>query len=313
MRNHTATHLLQAALIQTLGSHIKQAGSHVNSQRLRFDFTHTQALTKEDKKNIEILVNKIIQKSIPLKSAIMTKEEALKKGALALFGEKYSDSVRVIEVPHFSIELCGGTHVNNTSEISLFSITSESSLSSGIRRIEAITSQKAFQRVQEKTSFFEDIELLTQEKNRDAINKVQSYTKEIKKLKKELQQQKEKSESSDIFKDLFENMTTLSNGMTYKVFSTPQASHLKKLGDKFIETQKNGVLLAYSTQGDKSLVLLKTYKNNPSIHCSNLLNKTLIDMGGKGGGRADMAQGSLDSSKIQKFQDIIKKNLDKSL
>ena len=142
-KNHSATHLLQAALIKTLGVHVRQAGSLVNANKLRFDFTHTNALSQSEIDSVEKLVNDKISEELEVTPRVMKKNDALKSGAMAVFGEKYDDEVRVLKMGNFSTELCGGTHVNNTREISLFKITTETSLSSGVRRIEAITSKQA--------------------------------------------------------------------------------------------------------------------------------------------------------------------------
>ncbi len=164
IRNHSATHLLQAALIKTLGSHIKQAGSYVNEDMLRFDFTHDSGLSDEEIAKTEELVNSEIKAAIPVKDQIMKKDEAVKAGAMALFGEKYGDDVRVVQMGGFSTELCGGTHVENTSEISLFKIYTESALAAGVRRIIAYTSDKAKSYQEELNEILKQVTLITNAK-----------------------------------------------------------------------------------------------------------------------------------------------------
>lgn len=154
-RNHSATHLLQAALIQTLGDHIKQAGSLVNSKKLRFDFTHPEGLKKDELDKVQALVNEQITKEVAVQTDVTDKDTAIKKGAKAFFGEKYGDTVRVLSMGDFSVELCGGTHVSNTKEIQHFQILSEGSLSAGVRRIEAITSEEAEKFYAEKAGYFD--------------------------------------------------------------------------------------------------------------------------------------------------------------
>ena len=163
-KNHTATHLLQSALINVLGEHVKQAGSSVSDDRLRFDFTHPEKLTDDSIREVELQVNNQIRKSTSVSADLMGKDEALKKGALALFGEKYDSEVRVISVEGYSTELCGGTHVKNTSEIGVFKIISESSLASGVRRIEACTGEGAFDYFESKLDVLSEIEKLYQQK-----------------------------------------------------------------------------------------------------------------------------------------------------
>ncbi|HEY1214895.1 MAG TPA: alanine--tRNA ligase, partial [Bryobacteraceae bacterium] len=152
MRNHTATHLLHAALRQVLGTHVKQAGSVVEPTRLRFDFTHYSAMTDDEIQEVERIVNQQILANTPVATDIMDLDQALSTGAMALFGEKYGESVRVVSIPGFSRELCGGTHVQRTGDIGLFKIAYEGSISAGVRRIEAITGEGALERFQQASA-----------------------------------------------------------------------------------------------------------------------------------------------------------------
>ena len=152
-RNHSATHLLQAALTQVLGGHIKQAGSMVSSERLRFDFTHPTALSKEELREVEKIVNEKINQHLPVNASVVEKEQAIKRGAVALFGEKYGNQVRVLEIGNVSTELCGGTHVTNTSEIGFLASFPRDS-SAGVRRIEGLTSENAIERLAHRSDFF---------------------------------------------------------------------------------------------------------------------------------------------------------------
>ena len=179
-RNHSATHLLQAALIEVLGDHVKQAGSFVEAERLRFDFTHMKALTEQEIEKIETLVNLKVSEALPVEANVMTMDQAIQGGAMALFGEKYGDEVRVLDMGDFSKELCGGTHVTNTNEIGLFSIISESSLSSGVRRIEAVSSLNAIRRLQSRSETLKKLELMTSVKGDQVISKFESLQKDLK-------------------------------------------------------------------------------------------------------------------------------------
>ena len=181
-KNHSATHLLQTALREVLGTHVEQAGSDVNADRLRFDFTHFSAMTPEEMKKVEIIVNEKIESALPVVTEVMTLEEAKKTGAMALFGEKYGDRVRVVRMGDFSTELCGGTHVDNTSKISAFKIISESGVAAGVRRIEAITSAGVFAYYDKIEEELSQAAKLLKTSPADVPEKVEHLLKELKAL-----------------------------------------------------------------------------------------------------------------------------------
>jgi alanyl-tRNA synthetase len=307
-RNHTATHLLQAALIEVLGDHIKQAGSFVGPERLRFDFTHPEAVTKEQLREVEKLVNNEINKSTDVCAEVMTKDQAMKKGATALFGEKYGNEVRVIDIPGFSIELCGGTHVANTNEIGLFNIVTETSLSAGVRRIEALSSEGAIQRVETRMKTLDELEALLKVKGEKAIERIEQFMNDIKTKNKEIKELKEKlqSASSD---DLFKDTQEIKGGLTYKAIQAPEGTDIRKLGDLYLSKFPKGVCLITSSKGDKASVLLKTFKGNGDINCSNILKDVLSALGGRGGGKPDMAQGSCEANQISELETKVMTNL----
>ncbi|HLT22462.1 MAG TPA: alanine--tRNA ligase, partial [Bacteriovoracaceae bacterium] len=210
-RNHSATHLLQAALIKTLGDHIKQAGSSVGPDRLRFDFTHAEALKPEEIKKVEDLVNATINLGLPVCSELMHKDEASKRGAMALFGEKYGDEVRVLSMGDFSLELCGGTHINNTSEIGLFKIIVETSLASGIRRIEAITSTTAVEYLNHRSQLLAELERSFAVKEEKLLEKVSQIQQELKDKNKQIEALNDKLQNFESA-NLFNNQQSLTSG-----------------------------------------------------------------------------------------------------
>ncbi len=300
MRNHSATHLLQTALIKVLGNHVKQAGSHVGPMRLRFDFTHMQAISDEEINNIEKIVNEQIQTSLPIQASVMSMNEAMEKGAMALFGEKYGNQVRVLEMGKFSTELCGGTHISNTNEIGLFSIISESSLSSGVRRIEATTSETAINRLVQRSKYLKEIELITSTKGNHIVEKIQNLFNEIKNKQKQIQELKDKISSvkSD---DLFSKPLTLKENIHFIATEAPIGSDLRKLSDLFVGKFEKGILLLHTKNKGKLSILLRATKNMKSIKCNEILKETLPLLNGRGGGRPDMAQGSGDLGDVESF------------
>ncbi|MCF8058220.1 MAG: alanine--tRNA ligase [Bacteriovoracaceae bacterium] len=310
-RNHSATHLLQSALIKVLGDHVKQSGSMVNSDRLRFDFTHMQALSIKEIEQVENLVNIEIQKANDVIASQTTMDQAMKKGALALFGEKYGDNVRVLEMGDFSTELCGGTHVKNTGEIGLFSIISESSLSSGVRRIEATTSDNAIKRYRERSNILKTLELLTSSGQNSIATKIESLHEEIKRNQKEITLLKNELTSKDS-QDLFSNPEKLNDKVSYKYANVQDGSDLRKLSDLFMDKYPTGVVLLTMEKGDKVAVLLRSGKKS-GIPCNEILKETLPILGGRGGGRPDMAQGSGDTGDLGKFLEKTKELLNKHL
>ncbi len=298
-RNHSATHLLQAALIKILGDHVKQSGSMVTATRLRFDFTHMQGLTKEEIENIENLVNQEILKSHEVLATQTTIDDALKRGALALFGEKYGDNVRVLEMGGFSTELCGGTHVQKTGDIGLFTIISESSLSTGVRRIEATTSENAIKRLRQRSNTLSQLELITSSKGDKVAQKVESLFNEVKKAQKEIDKLKSEITVSKS-KELFDNPELLKGKLTFKYAQVPKGSDLRKLSDVFMDNNPQGVVLISCESGDQASVLLRAGKKS-GIPCNTIFKEAIPLIEGRGGGRPDMAQGSGAKENLNEF------------
>lgn len=304
MRNHSATHLLQSALIKVLGNHIKQAGSSVGHERLRFDFTHSEALKPEEIAQVEAMVNSAIAKNFKVSADVMTKDEATKKGAMALFGEKYGDKVRVLTMGDFSCELCGGTHVKNTGDIGLFKIIVETSLASGIRRIEAITSTTAINYLLNRSSLFAELEKTFSVKEEKVLDKVAALYADIKTKNKEIESLSDKLqaiESANIFTDPRPIKDGLSLVMAKA--SSSDAQGMRKLSDMFVDKFPKGVLFLFALDGDKISFLMKTARTNNTVDCGAILKSLMPIVAGRGGGKPDMAQGSgtIDEAKIKEL------------
>lgn len=302
-RNHSATHLLQSALINVLGDHIKQAGSSVLEDRLRFDFTHPKAVSTEELKKVEKLVNEQIQKGLEVHAEIMDMDKAQNEGAMALFGEKYGDRVRVLKMGKFSTELCGGTHVKSTADIGLFVITQETSLASGIRRIEAATSASALTYLSERSKILSQIERSLSTNAQTALEKIETLRGEVKNKNNEIKSLKSELQSFQS-ENMFDNKTKL-NDMTSLVHAKLEdvsSKEFRALSDKFTEKNEKDVLLLTTTEGGKYSYLLRTSKTNKQINCSAILKDAQELIGGRGGGRPDMAQGSAQTTSPEVFE-----------
>ena len=310
-QNHSATHLLQSALIKVLGSHIKQAGSSVNSEKLRFDFTHPQGLTTSELSRIEESINAWIGEGLSVSTLETSMDKALELGAIAFFGDKYGDRVRVLKMEEASVELCGGTHVTNTREIGLFKIIAETSLGLGVRRIEAVTGRRAFHYLVGRSRILENLEDLLRDKEGGVLSKVDALQKELK--KQTLQIKKLQSELQSHKADSFFNHSEKLSGVDLVVETIPRDHDLKKLSDSFVSTFSKGVALLYSHgEGGKSRLLMRRTKNL-SLPCDHILKSALATVGGKGGGREDMAQGQAETDKMDKCLLHIKKMILESL
>ncbi len=303
-RNHSATHLLQAALIKHLGEHVKQAGSHVSATRLRFDFTHPEKVDLKTLKAVEDEVNQQISNDLKIEIKHMNKEEAIKCGAQALFGEKYGDVVRVVKMEDFSTELCGGTHLESTGEISLFLIQHESALSSGIRRIEALTSTTAIEYLKKRSSILEQLEKLTKVKEEKVVQRFEQIGQENKNLQKELKSLQEKLEANKSA-TLFSNPLKIGD-IDFKLIEVEADTNLKNLADLFADRFKNGILVSYAKTGEKFKALVKITNKNSTFDAGKILREALSAANGRGGGRKDMAQGSGETSLLDNFLDKIK-------
>jgi alanyl-tRNA synthetase len=289
--NHSATHLLHAALRKVLGEHVTQKGSLVTSDRLRFDFSHFEPMTHEQISTIEHLVNAQIRLNYAAETQVMAIDEAIASGALALFGEKYSERVRVLRMGDFSTELCGGTHVARSGDIGLFKIVSESGIASGIRRIEAVSGQGALGWLEESETRLLRIADLVKGGRDNADEKVRQLLERTRKLEKELEQLKGKLASS-AGTDLAAQVQQI-NGINV-LAARLDGADVKSLRDT-VDQLKNklgsaAVVLAAVTDGKVSVVAGVTADTMQRVKAGDLVNVVAQQVGGKGGGRPDMAQ-----------------------
>lgn len=297
--NHTTTHLLQAALRIVLGKHVEQAGSLVEYNRLRFDFTHFKALTKEELNQIEKIVNEKIEEAINVTKKEMSLAEAKKEGAMALFGEKYGDIVRTVRVSDFSFELCGGTHIDNTSEIKCFKIMSESGVAAGVRRIEAITSDTLIDFYNDEVEKLDNISNILKVPANEAVDKVNSLLKDIKELKSEidsLKKQVSSNEVSDIKTEVISGLNVVINS-----FDDKNMNELKDLVDSIKDKIKDYVVVGFSksSSGVAIVVSVSDTAIKKGLHAGNMLKQLANTLGGNGGGKDKFAQGQgKDASKI---------------
>lgn len=310
-RNHTATHLLQKALKIVLGDHVKQSGSYLDDQKLRFDFAHFKPLTKDELDEIEKIVNECIYKQINVKTEIMDMKSAQEKGAIALFDEKYGEKVRVLFVDDFSIELCGGTHVSNTGFIGNFVILSETSVSSGVRRIEATTGKNVFNLFKTNRNILNEISCkLKSTSQSDILNKVENLMLDIKNKNSEILSLKSEIANSKfkILNNAIEN-AKLKNGIKIiaNVFDDVDVNQLRDGCSNVINKIDCGIVMLISKNHNKASVVCMANKDavNLGIDCGKIIKETLKVADGSGGGRKDMAQGSITN--ISKIDGVIEK------
>lgn len=312
IKNHTATHLLHQALKDVLGDHIHQAGSQVSEDNLRFDFTHFNSVNEEELKQIERIVNEKIWQRVPVTIESMAIEDAKEKGAMALFGEKYGDIVRVVEVGAYSLELCGGCHVNNTSEIGIFKILSESGIGAGTRRIEAVTSKEAYLYIDEKLNTLENSATLLKVRDNELPNRINRLFDQIQELEKEnesLQAKAAHAQAGEILDDVeqINNMNVL-----LKEVDAKDMDQLRKMIDELRTKMDSGIIMLASEIKGKVQLVTSVSKDltEENIHAGNLIKKAAQVCGGGGGGRPEMAQaGGKDISKLPEAFEEVRKML----
>lgn len=305
-RNHTATHLLHAALREVVGDHVKQAGSLVGPLRLRFDFSHYSPLTDDQIYEIEKIVNTKILEAIPVTTEEKRIDELKGEDIMALFEEKYGDIVRVVKVDEFSKELCGGTHVKNTGNIGPFKIISETSISAGIRRIEALTGASSLALLRTATNNLKSVGEILDVKPRDILDKIKKVLEEQRELKKEVKRLQSKLISgSNLSNDVRKNV----NGIDVIMRRVQNASQdvVRNSADVMMQQIKSGVVILFNEMEEKVLFVVKVSKElTKNIKAGNIARNIAKELGGGGGGRPDFAQaGGKDKEKIQLVIDHI--------
>ena len=298
-KNHTATHLLHKALREVVGTHVQQAGSLVEPDKLRFDFSHYEALTEEQLKKIELIVNEKIREGIDVGISHHSIEEAKKLGAMMLFGDKYGDVVRVIDVPGFSTELCGGTHIDNIGKIGMFKITSESGIAAGVRRIEAKTGFGAYLLEREEANVLGEIEKKLKANTTNLVDKVEKTLESLKETEKELETLRQKLA-------LFETKAALTgmeevNGTKVLIaaFKDKSSEDLRTMIDTIKDSYEKAVVVLATTQEKLGFAVGITKNLTDKLKAGDLVKKLAEITGGKGGGRPDFAQaGGKDETKL---------------
>ncbi|MCH4198348.1 MAG: alanine--tRNA ligase [Serratia liquefaciens] len=305
--NHSATHLLHAALRQTLGEHVAQKGSLVNDKYLRFDFSHFEAMKPEQIRIVEDLVNQQIRRNLPVQTEVMALDDAKEKGAMALFGEKYDDNVRVLTMGDFSTELCGGTHASRTGDIGLFRILSESGTAAGIRRIEAVTGEGAIATLHQQNDLLQDVAHLVKGDSNNLTDKVRAVLDRTRALEKELQQLKDQQAAQESAS--LSSKAKMVNGVPLLVskLDNVEPKMLRTMVDDLKNQLGSAIIVLATTADDKvSLIAGVTKDLTDRVKAGELIGNVAQQVGGKGGGRPDMAQaGGTDVSALPAALDSV--------
>ncbi|MEF9991945.1 MAG: alanine--tRNA ligase [Romboutsia sp.] len=300
-RNHSATHILHQALKEVLGDHVNQAGSLVTSERLRFDITHFEAMTKEELKIVEEKVNNAILDALEINCENMTIKEAKEKGAMALFGEKYGNDVRVVSMGDYSIELCGGTHLRNTAQIGMFKILSEGGVAAGVRRIEAITGKAVYEYLKGKEAVINEVCQTLKTKEDNLVQRTNTLVEENKNLSKELQEAKTKMSLQSVDSILDSKVDVNGVDLVVNKFENMDMDTLKETADSLRDKLASGVVVLANVVDDKINFVVTATKDaiEKGVHSGNIVREVAKIAGGKGGGRPNMAQaGANDITKV---------------
>jgi alanyl-tRNA synthetase len=306
--NHSATHLMHSALRKVLGSHVQQKGSLVDPQRTRFDFSHNEPMTTAQIREVERLVNDEIRRNHEVSARIMKHDEAIKAGAMALFGEKYGDEVRVIRMGDFSTELCGGTHVRRTGDIGFFKIVAETGIAAGVRRIEAVTGPGALEWVQQQEAKLVEAAAALKTSPQDVSAKIGQIMDNVRSLEKELSRLKSKLASSQGDELVDQAVDVKGIKVLAASLEGADAKGLREAVDKLKDKLKSAaVVLAAANDGKVSLIAGVTADLTGRLKAGELVNHVAQQVGGKGGGRSDMAQaGGTDPSKLPEALESVK-------
>ena len=289
--NHTATHILQHALRKVLGEHVKQAGSLVAPDRFRFDFTHFSQVSPDLLDEIESIVNRRIRDNVPVQTQEMDAEDAFNSGATALFEEKYGDRVRVVSLADFSMELCGGTHTKQTGNIGLLKIISESSVASGVRRIEALTGEAALNHLQKISHVVQESARMLRDQPDAIPQRIQKLLEQLKRNEKEIEQFKTKLLGQSTSKVMDEIFIVNGVNLLTKIVDVDSPIALRNLADRFKEQLQSGIIVLGCRLGSKALLLTAVTRDlTGHFHAGKIINKLAAIVGGGGGGRPDMAQ-----------------------
>ncbi|HTZ39038.1 MAG TPA: DHHA1 domain-containing protein, partial [Syntrophales bacterium] len=310
--NHSATHLLNAALHAVLGDHVKQAGSLVNPERLRFDFTHFSRIEDHELDRIETIANDFIQANLPVKTSVLDKDQAMKTGAHAVFDEKYGDKVRVVQMGKVSAELCGGTHVTRTGNIGVLKVLSESAVAAGVRRIEAVTGAEAVKFIKKEDHELKKVANMMRANPFEVADRVDKMMKHQRDLEREIEGLKGKlaaKESGDIIKK------AKKVGEVKLLAEKVEVSDVKALrdfGDKLRDKMGSGIICLGSQVGEKAMLLCMVTKDlADKFNAGDIVKEIAPIVGGSGGGRPDMAQAggtqpeNIDKA-LKKVKDILK-------
>jgi len=289
--NHSGTHVLQAALKNVLGDHVKQSGSLVNSERLRFDFTHFAGIEDEEMERTERLANQYIRRNVPVDTRVLSRDDAMKTGATAVFDEKYGDMVRVVRMGDVSMELCGGTHVLRTGDIGFLKIVHESAIAAGVRRIEAVTGREAVRYVEKMEKALKDSALLVRTNPLDLSERVDKLLKRQKEFEREVEVLKGKLATKDSANLLDKIKEIKGVSLLVTMVDVPDVRTLRDFGDKVRDRIPSGVVLLGSKVGDKAMLLCMVTKDlTDRYNAGEIVREIAPIVGGSGGGRPDMAQ-----------------------
>jgi len=291
-RNHTATHILHSVLREVLGEHVKQAGSLVAPDRLRFDFSHFTALTPQELRRLESVVNERVWSDHPVETRVMGFQEAVRSGALAFFDDKYGDQVRVVKIADFSKELCGGTHCRETGEVGVFRLVQESSIAAGMRRIEALTGEMAYLSIKKQEEDLQDLAMMLKVQPIEVVEKTRKVLATLREREKEIEQYKGRAVAAHAEDILSEVRETRGVKVLIKRQDGLDQKELRTFADSIRDRLKSGVILLASAKEEKvSLLVMVTKDQTDRFHAGEILKEVAAIIGGTGGGRPEMAQG----------------------